>query len=125
MRASRVVAVAAALAVALTPLALSPAVASGGGHHRDSLAALAARHHGLRIGTAVDTDVLAADPAYRQVIVDQFSTVTPENVMKWQLVEPVQGQFDYAAADGLVRFAQRNHDKVRGHTLVWHNPLPD
>lgn len=124
MRSPRV-AVAAVVAVALMVLSMPSALASQGGRQADSLAALAARHHGLRIGTAVDTDALAAEPAYRQTIVDQFSTVTPENVMKWQLVEPVQGQLDFAAADGLVRFAQRNHDKVRGHTLVWHNQLPN
>ena len=118
-------AVATALVAILMSCSVPAAFASQGGGQKDSLAALAARHHGLRIGTAVDTDVLAADAAYRQTIIDQFSTVTPENVMKWQLVEPVQGQFDYAAADGLVRFAQRNHDKVRGHTLVWHNQLPN
>jgi len=123
MRVPRVAA-ATALAVVLMCFSVPIAAASQGRGHNDSLAALAARHHGLRIGTAVDTDVLAADAAYRQTIVDQFSTVTPENVMKWQLVEPTQGQFDYAAADGLVKFARRNHDKVRGHTLVWHNQLP-
>ena len=118
-------AVATALVAILMSCSVPAAFASQGRGDTDSLAALAARHHGLRIGTAVDTDVLAADAAYRQTIIDQFSTVTPENVMKWQLVEPVQGQFDYAAADGLVRFAQRHDDKVRGHTLVWHNQLPN
>jgi endo-1,4-beta-xylanase len=117
-------AAATALAVALLCVCVPTATAAQASVRDDSLAALAARHHGLRIGTAVDTDALAAEPAYRQTIVDQFSTVTPENVMKWQLVEPVQGQFDYAAADRLVQFAQRNRDRVRGHTLVWHSQLP-
>jgi endo-1,4-beta-xylanase len=111
-----------ALAATLLCFFLPTAAAAG---HDDTLRALAARHHGLRIGTAVDTDVLAADAAYRQTIAEQFSTVTPENVMKWQLVEPTQGQYDWAAADRLVDFARRIHATVRGHTLVWHNQLPD
>jgi endo-1,4-beta-xylanase len=89
----------------------------------DSLRALAARAD-LRIGTAVNMDALDADDVYRQQVASEFSTVTPENVMKWQLVEPERGQFDWAAADELVSFARRNGQLVRGHTLVWHNQLP-
>jgi endo-1,4-beta-xylanase len=89
----------------------------------DTLRALAARAD-LRIGTAVDMSALANDSVYRQQTAAQFSTVTPENVMKWQLVEPVRGQFDWAAADQLVDFARANGQKIRGHTLVWHNQLP-
>src|SRR3954452_23685018 len=57
-----------------------------------SLRALGARH-GLYIGTAVDTTALAdaADPQYRQITASQFSTVTPENVMKWDTLEPTRG----------------------------------
>jgi endo-1,4-beta-xylanase len=76
------------------------------------------------IGTAVDTTVLAGSPEYAAVVASQFSSVTPENVMKWQLVEPTRGKFDYAAADRLVAFAADHNQLVRGHTLVWHNQLP-
>src|SRR5665811_1222692 len=80
----------------------------------DSLRALASKV-GLRIGTAVNTDALATNATYRQITADQFSTVTPENVMKWQLVEPTKGTYDWSAADQL----------VHGHVLVWHSQLPD
>jgi endo-1,4-beta-xylanase len=84
-----------------------------------------ARPHNLRIGTAVDTDALAADATYNSLVAEQFSTVTPENVMKWQVVEPTRGQYAWSAADGLVAYAQKHGQLVRGHTLVWHNQLPD
>jgi len=80
---------------------------------------------GLRVGTAVNTDAYAADATYRKITNQQFSTVTPENVMKWQLVEPTQGTYDWAAADRLVKSAKANGQLVRGHTLVWHSQLPD
>jgi endo-1,4-beta-xylanase len=89
----------------------------------DSLRALAARI-GLRIGTAIipfDLDT----PNYNQVAADQFSVVTPGNEMKWQIVEPEQGQFDWSGADRLVNFAEQHGQLVRGHTLLWHNQLPD
>jgi endo-1,4-beta-xylanase len=83
-----------------------------------------AKHTKLRIGTAVDTSALANDATYRQLVGAQFDTVTPENVMKWEVVEPKRGQYDFSAADTLVRFARAHGQKVRGHNLVWHNQLP-
>ena len=83
-----------------------------------------AQHTALRIGTAVDMTALANDATYRRMVGEQFSTVTPENVMKWEVVEPQRGQYDFSAGDALVRFAEAHHQKVRGHTLVWHNQLP-
>ena len=102
-----------------------PQAAHGQGHDQASasLRDLAA-HVGLRIGTAVNTDALASDPAYRTITANQFSTVTAENAMKWGPLEPTQGVYNWAPADQLVAFAQQNHQLVRGHNLVWHNQLP-
>ena len=89
----------------------------------DSLRALAAKI-GLRIGTAVipfDLD----HPAYQAIAASQFSVVTPGNEMKWQVVEPTQGTYDWSGADRLVAFAEQHDQLVRGHTLLWHNQLPD
>jgi endo-1,4-beta-xylanase len=88
----------------------------------DSLRALAAKI-GLRIGVAVNPFDLDT-PAYREVVRQQFSSVTPENEMKWEVVEPRQGVNDWSAADRLVRFARQNDQLVRGHVLLWHNQLP-
>ncbi|HEY3751529.1 MAG TPA: endo-1,4-beta-xylanase [Pseudonocardiaceae bacterium] len=88
----------------------------------DSLRALAAQV-GLRVGSAIipfDLD----NPQYAQTAADQFSAVTPGNEMKWQVVEPEQGVFDWSGADRLVAFAQAHGDLVRGHVLLWHNQLP-
>ena len=79
---------------------------------------------GIFMGTAVDMTALDNEPTYRARVASEFSSVTPENVMKWQLVEPTRGVLDFTAADELVSFAQANHQRVRGHTLVWHNQLP-
>ena len=83
-----------------------------------------AAHTGMRIGTAVDTAALAADAPYRAATAAQFDSVTPENVMKWEVVQPERGRYDFTEADRLVDFARANRQKVRGHTLVWHNQLP-
>ena len=78
----------------------------------------------LRIGTAATPNDLS-DPTLSQITSSQFSVLTPENEMKWQVVEPQQGSFDWTGADNLVTFAEAHGERVRGHTLVWHNQLPN
>jgi endo-1,4-beta-xylanase len=105
----------------------SPAAQSAPQHSvvvgKDTLRGLAAKA-GIKFGVAVNTDALAGDAKYRRIVASQFSSVTAENVMKWESVEPARGVYDYAAADRLVAFAERHGQVVRGHTLVWHNQLP-
>jgi endo-1,4-beta-xylanase len=78
----------------------------------------------LHIGTATVPDDLT-DPKLAPITATQFSVVTPGNDMKWQSVEPTQGNFNWTGADNLVNFAEENDQLVRGHTLVWHNQLPN
>jgi len=68
--------------------------------------------------------VLKRRRAYRQTIAAQFSTVTPENEMKWDQIEPSRGEFRFGPADDIVEQAEEVRQKVRGHTLVWHFQLP-
>jgi endo-1,4-beta-xylanase len=79
---------------------------------------------GLRFGTALIPQDIET-PSYAAIASSQFSVVTPGNGMKWQIVEPEQGVFDWSQADQLVQFARANGQLVRGHTLTWHNQLPD
>jgi endo-1,4-beta-xylanase len=98
------------------------AVGQQGSGQQGSLRDLAEKVN-LRIGTAVipfDLDT----PAYAKVLAEQFSVVTPGNEMKWGVVEPTRGQFDWSGADRLVHFAEQHGQRVRGHTLLWHNQLP-
>lgn len=83
-----------------------------------------AKQRGLEIGTAVRGDVADKNRAYRQTIAAQFSTVTPENEMKWEVVEPERGEFEFGAAEDIVERAREAEQKIRGHTLVWHFQLP-
>lgn len=53
-----------------------------------------------------------------------FSSITPENVLKWALVHPRLGEYDFAPADAYVDFGTSNGMFVVGHTLVWHSQVP-
>jgi endo-1,4-beta-xylanase len=79
----------------------------------------------MEIGTAVRGDALKRNRAYRQTVAAQFSSVTPENEMKWDAIEPARGEFAFGPADEIVERAREARQKVRGHTLVWHAQLPD
>lgn len=115
----RLMAAAAASVVALA----GTAIAADAPTSASTLRALGAQIH-LRIGTAaVPSDL--SDPALSQITADQFSVLTPGNEMKWQVVEPQQGNFNWTGADNLVNFAEEHGQLVRGHTLVWHNQLPN
>lgn len=83
-----------------------------------------AKRHDLLVGTAVNMDVLDSDRPYREKVATEFSAVTAENVMKWESLEPVRGQYNWGPADQLVEFARRNGQRVHGHTLLWHSQLP-
>ncbi|WP_200300725.1 endo-1,4-beta-xylanase [Streptomyces adelaidensis] len=109
----------AAGALLATGVAAQPASAHGG----PPLRTLAHRAD-VRIGTAVDMAALADDRTYRSTTAREFDSVTAENVMKWESVEPQRGVYDWKPADDLVRYARAHGQVVRGHTLVWHSQLP-
>jgi endo-1,4-beta-xylanase len=124
LRRQSAVAIGIAAALIIIPSAVAAADGSGASSvASDSLRALAAQQ-GLRIGTAVDMAKLGTDQAYTDTVAGQFSVVTPENVMKWDTVEPTRGTYNWQPADQLVQFAQQHGQAVRGHTLMWHNQLP-
>ena len=81
------------------------------------------RETGLRIGVALSARRLN-QPEYAQTAAREFNYLTPENEMKWDNVEPSPGQFDFAPADTLMRFAEEHDMLVKGHTLIWHRQAP-
>ena len=88
-----------------------------------------ATQKGVRIGAAVNSDLLKNNPAYAEAVSTYFNAVTPENVMKWTIIHPAWDQWNWTAADDLVNFAEANNMSVKGTTLVWGqefgNGLPD
>jgi endo-1,4-beta-xylanase len=75
------------------------------------------------IGAAVPADGLSN--AEELLLRTQFTTITPENGMKAQFTEPRENSFNFNLADKTLELAERNHLKINGHTLVWHNQTPD
>lgn len=58
-------------------------------------------------------------------IVKHYNSITPENAMKMGPIHPQENYYYWKDADSIVSFATRNHLKIRGHALVWHEQTPN
>ena len=77
------------------------------------------------IGMAINTrQIEEKDPAAARLILQQFNAVTPENIMKAEIIHPGWDQYNFDLADKLVAYAQKNNLKVNAHNLIWHSQLP-
>lgn len=77
------------------------------------------------IGTAMNTpQIEEKDAAADALIKQQFNAVTPENIMKAEIIQPGWDKYNFDEADKLVAYAQKNNIKVNAHTLIWHSQLP-
>ncbi|MEU9312962.1 non-reducing end alpha-L-arabinofuranosidase family hydrolase [Streptomyces sp. NPDC048256] len=82
-----------------------------------------AAQSGRYFGTAVAAGRLG-DGTYTRILDREFNSVTPENEMKWDTIEPSRGSFNFGPGDQIVNRATSHGQRMRGHTLVWHSQLP-
>ncbi|MEM6391914.1 MAG: endo-1,4-beta-xylanase [Planctomycetota bacterium] len=82
---------------------------------------------GLKVGAAVKLSRpdRPEPEAYWRVLSEQFNCVVAENAMKPRWTQPERGRFDFTMAQPMMAFASEHGQAVRGHTLVWHNGIPD
>ncbi len=89
----------------------------------DSLAARA-RARGLLYGAAVEADRLSSDGAFSAAVARECNILVPEVSMKWAALRPTASSYDFTRGDALAAIARSNGQRLRGHTLVWHQALP-
>ena len=58
------------------------------------------------------------------IVSRHFNTISPENVLKWQLVHPRPDVYNFEPADKYVAFGEKHRMFIVGHTLVWHSQVP-
>ncbi|GLX67601.1 endo-1,4-beta-xylanase [Paenibacillus glycanilyticus] len=74
------------------------------------------------IGAAVNLTTIESQ---KSLLAYQYNSITAENDMKFERIQPEEGLYTFEAADRIAGFAAANGMKLRGHTLVWHNQTPD
>ena len=80
---------------------------------------------GWLIGVAINQNQSdGRDSAAVDLVTSQFNSITPENLLKFQSVQPQPGQFTFDAQDRYVAFGSDRGMTVIGHTLVWHSQTP-
>jgi len=79
------------------------------------------------IGVSIEREKLpdGNNPTPHQELLTHFNALTPENDMKWERVQPTEGNFNFEAADALLSYTEKHQKKLTGHTLVWHRQTPD
>jgi endo-1,4-beta-xylanase len=78
----------------------------------------------FRLGASVNPRLLSENEAYRGIASNEFTSITAENHMKMMLVHPAADRFDFSKGDEIVAFASATGKRIHGHTLVWHNQVP-
>lgn len=77
------------------------------------------------IGIAMDAaQIEEKDMKADALIKQQFNAVTPENIMKAEIIHPQWNQYNFDLADKLVAYAKKNNMIVNAHNLIWHSQLP-
>jgi endo-1,4-beta-xylanase len=77
------------------------------------------------IGAALNADqILQKEPNAKVLVPEQFDAITPENIMKAEVIHPEWNKYNFELADSIVAYGKAHHMIVNGHTLIWHNQLP-
>jgi endo-1,4-beta-xylanase len=61
------------------------------------------------------------------LVKEQFNQISPENDLKWALIQPREGAegYNFGPADAYVNFGLSNNMYIAGHTLIWHSQTPN
>ena len=81
------------------------------------------------IGVAVNPERVA-DQTYMSVYKREFNSITAENAMKMHKIlvgldannQPI---YDWTHSDAIVNFAEAHQLNLHGHTLIWHESIPE
>lgn len=77
------------------------------------------------IGAALSASQFCESNVVETAIVKtQFNSISPENVLKWEKIHPLPGQYDFTLADRYVAFGVTNKMFIVGHNLIWHSQTP-
>lgn len=76
------------------------------------------------IGAAINADqIMEKDSNALSLLPSEFNSITPENIMKCEIIHPEWNKYNFELADKIVLLGDKNDMFTVGHTLVWHSQL--
>ena len=78
----------------------------------------------FKIGAAIDPGRLQNDPAYRNILINEYNSITIENATKWATVHPSQNTFNFTSGDIIANFCTTQNKRLHGHCLIWYTSNP-
>ena len=79
--------------------------------------------HSFQIGAAISGKILEHKES-EGIIARHFSSLTAENAMKFGLIHPEEGKWNFEEPDLIADYSRKNNLVLRGHTIIWHNQTP-
>jgi endo-1,4-beta-xylanase len=77
------------------------------------------------VGVAINPAQTAGrDSRGDEIVETQFSSISPENALKWEWTHPRPDTYAFDLADQYVAFGENHHMFIVGHCLVWHSQVP-
>lgn len=77
------------------------------------------------LGTALsEAQIRGNERATQPLIAQHFNSLTAANLMKWESIEPKEGEFNFVGSDAMLALAKAQGSVVIGHTLLWHEQTP-
>ncbi len=76
------------------------------------------------VGAAINaTQIEEKEAVAAAMIPKQFNAITPENIMKCEVIHPEWDKYNFVLADKIIEYGQKYNMPVHGHTLIWHSQL--
>ena len=114
------------IAAALALLALSTFLCAGVAHAQANVPALKdVFKDAFKVGTALAPRHFDGEDKRGVALIERhFNTISPENVLKWEVVHPLPHIYNFGAPDRYVEFGEKRGMFIVGHTLAWHSQVP-
>jgi endo-1,4-beta-xylanase len=76
------------------------------------------------IGAAINNAQIEEKDKGAAVLLPQhFNSITPENIMKCEIIHPEWDRYNFDMSDKYVAYGKKHNMFIVGHTLLWHSQL--
>ena len=78
----------------------------------------------FHVGAAINERMTRPDSPVHDLILQQFDSISPTNLLKWEPYNPEPGVYNEGPAEAYFKFGQEHDLYVLAHCLFWHSQTP-